>query len=620
MAKNFLKNIFNQTKNTITKKKTITDSQKLSDIIIINNNESNFFQQKPFDKFNILSDYYPKKELKNKKDSNFLDRINELNNKFNLSQEKFALVKSSLEKLNDDLFSNLIKQIDCYIEEIQRLNKKLFIINNDNKEEIIQKLNKKILENEKTIRNYKHKLRENANKEEKLSNEIEYYKKIIIFYKNKININLISRKISNEDFESKERKEKNNITNLKNYNNITNNIAKPRYSRIKTNYFNQSSGRIIQLRSDKRILSQVDFPNFSVNKNDNIRNRLLTKESKKLEKENQVSEFLSEKDSKDDSNKNLIKIQNKTVNENLDFSNDSSDNINEENEIEDFDINENLNINENMNQLDAKQKNQTNYSKHNKINSEIISIKNLNIKEKDNKLNISNRLLEYKNKGNNYNSNVSDFSIIKRRKSENISLDVQSNLLLNKNNKNNNKSFLEHKNTKSILSFQNPININTSKNTKTKTFNRLNTTYGNLNNQKTEKQKYVQQNQKKTIQGRNTNNDINLNKNEPINNKGKNIFLSKTIERKSSRKENKEDEDNKKNKNNLNKKIKSKSIKKDARVSNNNKKEEKKTEIDEKELKKILKDMNEDYNNDIEMLNNQENQIKFLLNLMDVKN
>ena len=620
MAKNFLKNIFNQTKNTITKKKTITDSQKLSDIIIINNNESNFFQQKPFDKFNILSDYYPKKELKNKKDSNFLDRINELNNKFNLSQEKFALVKSSLEKLNDDLFSNLIKQIDCYIEEIQRLNKKLFIINNDNKEEIIQKLNKKILENEKTIRNYKHKLRENANKEEKLSKEIEYYKKRIIFYKNKININLISRKISNEDFESKERKEKNNITNLKNYNNITNNIAKPRYSRIKTNYFNQSSGRIIQLRSDKRILSQVDFPNFSVNKNDNIRNRLLTKESKKLEKENQVSEFLTEKDSKDDSNKILIKIQNKTVNENLDFSNDSSDNINEENEIEDFDINENLNINENMNQLDAKQKNQTNYSKHNKINSEIISIKNLNIKEKDNKLNISNRLLEYKNKGNNYNSNVSDFSIIKRRKSENISLDVQSNLLLNKNNKNNNKSFLEHKNTKSILSFQNPININTSKNTKTKTFNRLNTTYGNLNNQKTEKQKYVQQNQKKTIQGRNTNNDINLNKNEPINNKEKNIFLSKTIERKSSRKENKEDEDNKKNKNNLNKKIKSKSIKKDARVSNNNKKEEKKTEIDEKELKKILKDMNEDYNNDIEMLNNQENQIKFLLNLMDVNN
>ena len=133
MAKNFLKNIFIQTKNNITKKKSIIDSQKLSDIIIINNNESNYFQQKPFDKFNILSNYYPKKEKKNKKEHNFLDIINELNNKFHISQEKYSLVKSSLDKLNDDLFSNLLKQIDCYIEEIQRLNKKLVIINNDNK-------------------------------------------------------------------------------------------------------------------------------------------------------------------------------------------------------------------------------------------------------------------------------------------------------------------------------------------------------------------------------------------------------------------------------------------------------------------------------------------------------
>ena len=73
--------------------------------------------------------------------------------------------------------------------------------------------------------------------------------------------------------------------------------------------------------------------------------------------------------------------------------------------------------------------------------------------------------------------------------------------------------------------------------------------------------------------------------------------------------------------NEKNKKIfKSKSIKKDNNCINNKKKEEKKIEVDEKELKKILKDINEDYNNDIEMLNNQENQIKFLLNLIDVNN
>ena len=131
MAKNFFKSIFNQTKNSISKKKSLIDSQKLSDIIIINNNESNYFQQKPDDKFNLLSNYYPKKEKKNKKGNNFLDRINELNNKFHMTQDKYTLVKSSFDKLNDDLFSNLLKQIDCYIEEIQRLNQKL-VINNPN--------------------------------------------------------------------------------------------------------------------------------------------------------------------------------------------------------------------------------------------------------------------------------------------------------------------------------------------------------------------------------------------------------------------------------------------------------------------------------------------------------
>ena len=152
MAKNFFKNIFNQTKNTISKKKSLVDSQKLSDIIIINNNESNYFQQKT-DKYNLLLDYYPTKEKKNKKGKNFLNKIHELSNNFQISQDKFNIAKSSLEKLNEDLFSNLIKQIDCYIEEIQRLNKKLISLNNDNKKEIIQQLNDKILENEKKIRN-----------------------------------------------------------------------------------------------------------------------------------------------------------------------------------------------------------------------------------------------------------------------------------------------------------------------------------------------------------------------------------------------------------------------------------------------------------------------------------
>ena len=606
MAKNFLKNIFTQTKNNITKKKSIIDSQKLSDIIIINNNESNYFQQKPCDKFNILSNYYPKKEKKNKKEHNFLDIINELNNKFHISQEKYSLVKSSLDKLNDDLFSNLLKQIDCYIEEIQRLNKKLVIINNDNKEEVIQKLNKKILENEKTIRNYKHKLRENANKEEKLNKEIEYYKKRLIFYKNKININLISRKISYENDEKKEREQKNNIhSGMKLYNNISNNLAKPRYSKIKNDYFNQSTGKIIQIRSDRKLLTSTDF---SGNKNSIIRNKLLSKERTIFENENPVSDFLSDKESKDGSNNNLIHVKNNTVIENFNFSNDSSDNINEQNNSENLDICENLNINANINKLNSNQsmkRNKTNYPRHNKINSEIINKNKFNINESENKLNINNKMNDYINKDFKSNSNISNFSknSIKHRNSTNISLDINSN-----------KSFLEHKNSKSNFSFYNSKNISTSKNAQSKTISKHNTFYGTFNNQKSDKFNNDNTNQSKTMKSRNSN-KLKETQNENKNKKESNISKYKTIDKAKINTEN-----NEKNKNKNKKILKSKSIKKDSNNINNKKKEEKKIEVDEKELKKVLKDINEDYNNDIEMLNNQENQIKFLLNLLDVNN
>ena len=68
-------------------------------------------------------------------------------------------------------------------------------------------------------------------------------------------------------------------------------------------------------------------------------------------------------------------------------------------------------------------------------------------------------------------------------------------------------------------------------------------------------------------------------------------------------------------------KIETKKDKKDSIDENKNKSEKKNIEMDEKELKKILKDINEDYNNDIDILNNQENQIKFLLikNLLYLK-
>ena len=578
MAKNFFKNIFNQTKNTLLRKKSINDSQKLSDIIIINNNESNFYQQKPLNKFNVLSYYYPKKERKNKKEINFLDTINELNNKFYLSQEKYTLVKSSLEKINDDLFSNLLKQIDCYIGEIERLNKRLAIINNDNKEEVIQKLNKKILENEKAIRNYEHRIKENANKEEKLTKEIEYYKKRIIFYKNKININLISRKISNENDGIEEKKRKNNNnTNLKLYNNISQSI-RPSYSQVRNNYFHQSSGRIIKIKRDKKLLSSTDFPSFSSNKDNSIRNKLHSKRKTLVENNNIISEFLT--DSKDDSNINTKK--NNMVIEALDFSNDSADSINEENNSEDFDNCENLNINENMKKLYSQRinNNKENYSKPNVNHSAILDNK---IKIKEVKIN------EYNSKNNSIN----------HRNSE--KLELKSNLSLNlKHNFKINKSFFKQEN-----SLNNSTNINIAKNTKDKAINRYNTFYNSNNNQKNDKP--INEITTKNMNNKNGKNKIIENKKE----------ADKQNKKYLTTKNDKNIKDDKK----INiKKKESKSSKKIPKLNDKNKKDEKKVEVEEKDLKKVLKDINEDYDNELEMLNNQENQIKFLLSLIDVNN
>ena len=67
--------------------------------------------------------------------------------------------------------------------------------------------------------------------------------------------------------------------------------------------------------------------------------------------------------------------------------------------------------------------------------------------------------------------------------------------------------------------------------------------------------------------------------------------------------------------NNFNKKPKTN---KGMNNSKDNLKVEKKDKEKEKEFAKILKEMNEDYNHDIEMLQNQEEQIKLMLSLIDL--
>ena len=199
MSKNLLKSLFNSNKdkNALLKNTKLSPTNKLSEVVSIPNKivDSNILQQQqqPMDLYNILLNFYSKKDEQNNIINNFMEKIGKLNNKFHSLTEKFVTTKESFGKLSDDLFLNLFKQIDCYVEEIQRLNKKISSIDNKDNKLIIKNLTKENLENKEKIRSIEIKLKEKATKEEKLMKEIESYKRRIIFFKNKINISLMAR-------------------------------------------------------------------------------------------------------------------------------------------------------------------------------------------------------------------------------------------------------------------------------------------------------------------------------------------------------------------------------------------------------------------------------------------
>ena len=161
-----------------------SEIKKISEVDDYNNK----FNQSNKD-LNYLSVYYNKKSG----NGNILDRIGKLNKKFYNCTDKYIRTKKIMEKLNDDLYLNLFQQIDIYVEEIVRLNKKLGENNNEDLKKTIEKLNKEINEKKEKIRHYENKIKEKTQNEEKLKKEIESYKRSLIFYKDKIKIGLLVR-------------------------------------------------------------------------------------------------------------------------------------------------------------------------------------------------------------------------------------------------------------------------------------------------------------------------------------------------------------------------------------------------------------------------------------------
>ena len=170
------------------------NSQKMENSTLLNND--------------VLSTFYTKDE------NSFLKKISKFNMNFFILSDKYLKMKTDLDKMNDNIYLNLFKQINAYIEEIERLNLKLREKGENSKLKIenITELNKEILNQKNTIRTLEKQISDKINNEIKLKNEINSYKRQVTFYKDKLKIQLQNRSIAKEGAE----KENNNNTSINN--------------------------------------------------------------------------------------------------------------------------------------------------------------------------------------------------------------------------------------------------------------------------------------------------------------------------------------------------------------------------------------------------------------------
>ena len=670
MYKNSKKTISSSDKYTISQQDKLNNSHKFPDIFMTNN-ESFTFLHHTKNIFNIFSNYYAKKDENNIKINNFLEKICLLNKQFYANGEKAILAKTSYEKLYDDLFKNLFKQIDFYIEEIQRLNKKIISINSkDNFKEIIKKLNKEINKNKNKIQNYENIIKEKNIKEEKLNKEIEYYKRRVIFFKNKININLISKNINTRNsyniLASKLKAEKNSNSNKK----IKHSYKSTSYkykNKKQYSYLTPSPLKLIRKNNnliyinptnnstvfDRRKLVQEKL--YYSNLNDFSNNDLTINKHLITVNVDKFRKFFPEKETTNSSSKKIIKLNKNISKENL-FPNNNITVINKNNIIKKNINEENLDEKKNDNYeifspYNYLEDNLNLYSNNEKNNSETIikynsynsNLKNANTCRKRSD-NIKSILKENRNNDLNEKNfeNTSYFS-------SNIDLNTYRKNIISKTNFINNSSknktvkiYTTNRMLKTLdikqklnLNRQNSLNINTNYNKinspRRNTINGINKT--NINNNKSKnnqlnnediesiKKKYyfkiINYNNKKNY------NDNNIIKSNVLDKDSHNILKDIILNT-----EKNDSDNNLKCIQKTDKKLKYKNklscinfpskIKNTINVNKKNLDKGIKTEIYNKnEIIKVLKEINEDYNNNIEMLNYQENEIKFLLKLID---
>ena len=744
MSKNLFKTSMNQKKdkNITSKNQKLSPIYKISDLVSNTKNPEEYKilqqQQQAIESHNMLLNYYSQKDGNNNIINNFIEKIRKLNNKFYTCSEKYISTKATFDKLSDDLYLNLFKQIDCYVEEIQRLNEKITSINDKDNKITIKKLTKELSENKEKIRNYELKLKEKTTKEEKLIKELESYKRRIIFFKNKINLNLLPRNQVSRQIKKNIVENNININNsIMSKNSSKNEYLRPRGNTCKSKikkakrFFSPSPEKIPKINNNESFSSSKNVIIIQPCSNEQINNTKI--DSSIINSQtmnNTVSSFkncikkyitknlitvntnnsninhrsiFSDGELENDEITTKIKINRKVkpkesimIPFNKNYNKDDGDNSNFD------DINKNININEYIEQHLTKttdnEKNSNKYSPEvpkkldnlfgELVNDSINSEKEEKINKNDKKVSDFNRNKKLDKLNPSYYSTVDIKNKTKTdKKSKNITSNKNSNnkskifkpftgkklfptrkvfnLPSKKFNKSNLKNNSNKFNTTNVNTSSNNNNININNTMDNTTEDIQNNTMGNFNSvgktayrilkSKTVKFKDDEVSQKDkilnftesesgddkdsskeiSIKSLSNKRNIQIKKSDKIENKSSSCHsgnISDTYSKRTQNNENMSSEDNSLNFKN-NKKIENKkNILPNSKSSKNtNKQNSNKIKINttkdnsnseqknkDKEMAKILKEMNEDYNNDIEMLKTQEEQIKFLLNLIDL--
>ena len=739
MAKNLFKSLFNSNKdkNALLKNSKLITTNKLSETVYMPNvsEDSSILQpqHEPMDLYNILLNYYSKKDEQNNIINHFMEKIGKLNNKFHSLTEKFVTTKESYGKLSDELFLNLFKQIDCYVEEIQRLNKKISSIDKKDSKLIIKNLTKELNENKEKIRNIEIKLKEKTTKEEKLMKEIESYKRRIIFFKNKININLMAR--NNLRDRNRNQISKNNDSNI---NTSKRNILKinrderiPKYSNVskKRSSHNKSqsnSNFSLRLHANEENKGKINVDNINRVPSNNISNfkRVMLKsdnpnEEKAEDNKDKLAGNISEGEAGDNNDK-VLKVNRSfkpkesiilPFNKNYNQDDDEGDNVEliyvDKNE-DDNNNNENLKTEEDLlihlNEFDSPERKKEDIKLYETVNTEpnytsennnkIISKFGDKVGEKTSSISptpsIKNKRKAGKKNmsiliGNSNNISAKNIKELKTntttkkttgtkkifsRLSKNLtstpnSITSKYNSTINDNKSKNNQSKfnLTKSNNKANDDVSNLYYVTNTEEIKDKS-DKINSTLEDIKNVKIENPEEdnngeIKKTRSKTVKFKKedtqekeqvyqftssesefydisskeltdylkksgkTSGDISCCLNKSSTNDD-NLSFDGNNKKKVKNKKN--EKDIKKVKKNLIGSKSFKSINTKSNVNNYNKKgnvykdlkSEQNQKKKDKEIGKIFKEMNEDYNNDIEMLKRQEEQIKLMLNLINL--